>query len=567
MEDRTETELTLKDYLGIFKRRTGLFLLLAVPILTVAIVLAFRLPTIYESSGVLLVEQSEVPEDIVRSTISNLPDERVRRITERVLTDDNLAEIAEEHSPYPDLDANEAVRELRRNVVTAAEDPELIPSLIATNPTVVAFRVGFRHPSAETAHEIADDLVALYLTENQRARQQLASDTLRFLEAQAQRLEQQIAERETVLADFKRANAGRLPELSNMNMQLLDRTERDLEAVEAEIRNLRERVSLFESELAQLSPYDVVLDEEGNALLSPADRLKMLQRQFVRDSAVYSQDHPDIIRLRREIETLSDQTGLPGFDRQVLTTALDSRRQELAALRERGLTGEHPDVVRLDMAIANLEAALAEAPRSAARQTRSSPPDNPAYLQRQVQLEAARADLEAALTRRDELRERLTSLEERLTRTPEVEREYAALSRGYEQLVAQYDDVMRKQQNAAIAVNLEEQNRGDRFSVVRSPSEPTSPAQPNRIAILLLGFAFAFMGGAGTVALAETMDSTVRSPRDVQALLEIPPLVMIPYIDNERDARQRRWRRFAVAASITAWIGVVTFLVMTPPGQ
>src|SRR5690606_5527164 len=318
-------------------------------------------------------------------------------------------------------------------------------------------------------------------------------------------------------------------------------------------------------ELAQLSPYAVVLDEQGNAILSPTDRLKMLQRQFVRDSAIYSQDHPDILRLRREIETLSAQTGVSGIDRSILETALDARRQELEAVRERGVTDEHPDVVRLQMAIANLEKALRSAPRTPTRRPPATPPDNPVYLQRQVQLDAARAELDAAIARRDELRRRLESLEERLTRTPEVEREYAALSRGYEQLVAQYGEVLRKQQEAAIAVNLEEQNRGDRFSVVDSPDEPTRPAQPNRIAILLLGMAFAFLGGAAGVAVAETMDSTVRSPRDVQALLEIPPLVMVPYIDNETDLRRRRWKRFAVAASVSAWIGFVALLVMTPP--
>lgn len=311
--------------------------------------------------------------------------------------------------------------------------------------------------------------------------------------------------------------------------------------------------------------YAVVLDEQGNAILSPTDRLKMLQRQFVRDSAIYSQDHPDILRLRREIETLSAQTGVPGIDRSILETALDARRQELEAVRERGVTDEHPDVVRLQMAIANLEEALRSAPRTPTRRPPATPPDNPVYLQRQVQLDAARAELDAAIARRDELRRRLESLEERLTRTPEVEREYAALSRGYEQLVAQYGEVLRKQQEAAIAVNLEEQNRGDRFSVVDSPDEPTRPAQPNRIAILLLGMAFAFLGGAAGVAVAETMDSTVRSPRDVQALLEIPPLVMVPYIDNETDLRRRRWKRFAVAASVSAWIGFVALLVMTPP--
>lgn len=564
MEDRVDTELGFKDYLGILKRRGLLFLLIAAPILTIALALAFRLPTLYESTGILLVEESEVPEDLVRSTIANLPEERVRRITERVLTEENLTAIVERHDPFPMLEPREAVRELRSNIVTGAEDPALLTSLIAAGPNVIAFHVGFRHASPEVAHAIAEELVDLYTSENQRARQELAAGTLSFLQAEAKRLEEQIAEREKALAEFKRANAGRLPELADMNMQLLEQTEQDLLAADNEIRSLRERISLLESELAGLSPYSVVLDENGNQLLSPADRLKMLQRQYVRDSAIYSQEHPNIVRLQREIEALSAQTGLPGFDRATLESVLSTREQELRQLRERGVTDEHPDVVRLERSIENLRASLANAPRTPPR-TAAPPPDNPAYLQRQVQLDGARAELEAVMARRERLRERYAMLEERLTQTPEVEREYAALTRGLDQLHAQYDDLLSKQQAATMSVNLESENRGDRFTVLDSPNRPRRPVQPNRIAILLLGLAFAFMGGAGGVAIAETTDTTVRSPRDVHTLLEIPPLVMIPYIDNEADARRRRWRRLALAASLTAWVGVVAFLVMTPP--
>jgi succinoglycan biosynthesis transport protein ExoP len=563
MEDRADTELGLKDYLGILKRRGLLFFLVAVPIFTIALALAFRLPTLYESTGILLVEESEVPDDLVRSTIANLPEERVRRITERVLTEENLRGIVERHDPYPMLSPDQAVRELRRSVVTGAEDPTLLPSLIAAGPTVIAFHVGVRHPDPELAYAMAEELVSLYTRENQRARQELATETLVFLESEAQRVEQRIAEREAELAEFKRRNAGRLPELSNMNMQLLTQTEQELLAADNEIRTLRERISLLESELAQLSPYAPVMDENGNVMLSPAERLKSLQRQYVRDSAIYSQEHPNIIRLQREIEALSAQTGLPGFDRATLQTVLATREQELRSARERGLTDEHPDIVRLERSVQNLRNQLDGAP-AAPPVTASAPPDNPAYLQRQVQLDTARDQLQAVLARRDSLRERLAMLEERLTQTPEVEREYAALTRGLEQLTAQYNDLLSKQQAAAMSVNLESENRGDRFTILDSPDEPRRPVQPNRIAILLLGLAFAFMGGAGSIAMAETMDTTVRSPRDVSSLLEIPPLVMIPYIENEADTRAKRWKRLALAASVTAWVGVVAFLVMVP---
>jgi polysaccharide biosynthesis transport protein len=567
MDKDNSSELTFKDYIAVVKRRGMLFAGIGAPILTIGIALAFGLPPVYESSALLLAEQSEVPEYLVRSTIPNFPDERVRRITDRVLTEDNLAGIIERRDPYPELSAQDpdsAVREMRRNLITGAEDPALLRELLGSSDNI-AFRIGFSHSSPETARGVASDLMNLYLTENQRARQELATETLGFLTAQATRLEREIAAKEVELAAFKRDNAGRLPELSNMNMQLLDRTERDLEAVEAEIRMLRERVTLIESELGQLSPYAAVVDEQGMTLLSPADRLKMLQRQYAQASSRYSQDHPDIARLRREIDALSAQTGLPGIDRSVLETTLSGRLQELESARERW-SADHPDVIRIEMAVQNLRDALAEAPRTANRAAAVAPPDNPLYIQRQVQLQGARIELDAALQRREELRGRLTGIETRLTSTPEVEREYSSLSRGYEQLVAQYSEVQTKQREAEIAVNLESESKGERFRVLRSPGLPSLPAQPNRIAILLLGFALAFAAGAGGVAVAEVSDTTVRAPRDVHRLLEIPPLVMIPYIDNEADIRGRRWKRLAAAATFVAWIGVTAFFIVNPAG-
>lgn len=566
MDQDSNDELSFKDYLGVLKRRGMLFVGIAAPIITLGVALAFGLPPVYESSAVLLAEQGEVPEYLVRSTIPDFPEERVRRITDRVLTDENLATIVAERNPYPErATSDEAVREMRRNLITGVEDPAQLRELLGSTEEAVAFRVGFAHSSPETARGIASDLVNLYLTENQQARQELAADTLAFLTTQAQRLEQEIATKEAELAQFKRDNAGRLPELSDMNMQLLDRTERDLEAVETEIRTLRERMRLIESELGQLSPYAPVINEQGIAMLSPADRLKVLQREYAQASARYSLDHPNVTRLKREIDALSAQTGLPGLDRAVLQSTLDTRLQELEAARERW-TDDHPDVVRLELAVDNLRAAIAEAPRASSRSTSAAPPDNPVYIQRQVQLQGAQVELEAALARRDELRQRLTAVETRLTATPEVEREYSSLTRGYDQLVAQYADVQSKQREAEIALSLESASKGERFRVLQSPRLPSLPAQPNRIAILLLAFALAFGAGAGGVAVAEVTDSTVRAPRDVNRLLEIPPLVMIPYIDNEDDLRSRRWKRLAVAVSVVAWVGVTAFFIANPAG-
>jgi uncharacterized protein involved in exopolysaccharide biosynthesis len=280
-------------------------------------------------------------------------------------------------------------------------------------------------------------------------------------------------------------------------------------------------------------------------------------------SAIYTQDHPDVLKARREIEALSAQTGDPGIDQTILLTELNARLDELATARER-YADDHPDVVRLQQTVDNLAEAIETAPRRSSSSVPVAPPDNPQYIQRQVQLQATRVELDAALTRRDELRTRLASLETRLTSTPEVEAQYSSLARGYQQLLEQYNEIETKQREAEIAVNLESENRGERFAVLSSPGLPTTPAEPNRLAILLLTFALAFSAAGGGIAIAEVSDGTVRGARDVRDLLEIPPLVMIPHIDNEVDLRGRRWKRFAAATAVCLWAGLTAFFIINP---
>lgn len=563
MSDSENKELSLEDYKGILARRWKVFSLVSSALVTVGVVIAFGLPPVYESSGLVLVEQQEVPEYLVRSTVTGYADERLRVITQRVMTRDNLLQIRDAHGLYPELTDTAAQNELKRNVAVEVVQSDVLLSQIGREDGTIAFTVTFGHPFAETAYDVDTDLIDLYLEENQRVRSELAADTSEFLDDQARGLAVEIAAMEEQLAIFKRDNADSLPELSDLNLQLMDRTERDVETSEREIRALRETITLLESELAQLSPYSVVLDAAGTPILGPSDRLKLLQRQYLQLSAIYSQDHPDVSKLRREIEALSAQTGSAGINREALEVELIARMDELGAARNR-YAPDHPDVLQLQRVVENLQQAIALAPQATGSTNLSevTPPDNPLYIQKQVQLEGSKIELTAALGRQTQLRRRLADLESRLMNTPEVERQYQLLSRGYEQLVAQYDDVNQKQREAQIALNLESQSKGERFTLLESPLMAQLPASPNRIAILLLAIIIAVAAGVGGVAIKEATDSTVRGARDVETYLEIPPIVTIPNIYTDADIKSQRLRRSALIAAIVTWLGLTSIFVV-----
>ncbi|HEX7236736.1 MAG TPA: hypothetical protein VF405_07230 [Gammaproteobacteria bacterium] len=555
------------DVFEILRRRGPLFLCVAAIVVLIGVAVAYRSTPMYSSRGVLLAELPNVSETAVRLA-QNRPEARVRIITQRVITNENLQKIIDDHGLYPDLQGMPAEARARfretRHLKLSAEDPAILESLLGTTRPegALAFSVGFSDPSPVVARDVANDLVALYLEENREARRQQASETIRFLTQEAQRLDKEIAAREDKLAAFKAKNAGALPELAESNRQLLDRAGRDLDSVEQEIRTLRERQAQYTAELGLLSPSAQLTNEQGAPVLSPYDRLKVLQREFLNLTAVYSSNHPDVQKKRRELEALAQTLGVPAFDRPTLESELQGLEDRLSAARDQ-YGPEHPDVKTLERSVTAARKALAATPVTPPRRM-PSVPDNPAYIQKQGQLSQATVDLKAALERRDDLRVQYDDLTKRLQVTPEVEAEYNALARGLDQLRGQYNDTMTQINQAQIALNLEEDPNSERFTVLEQPSLASSPSSPNRFAVLILTLAIAVVLGAAVVAVAERSDQAVRNAQDVVAYLEIPPLVGIPYVENRADLKRRARRRLMTASVVSLWIGAIFLLVVTP---
>ena len=563
----SEQDITIRDYVRVFKRHLKAFCFTAAPLLTIGVGITFGLPAIYQSTGTILVEQQDVPDFLVRSTVTSNPEDRIRIITESVLKPENLADMVKRYqlAPAGDEEAiREAVANIRSNVGIESLETDVLKNLTGkfageNTPESVAFSISYTDKSPKRAYEIAKELIELYQNENVRARKEIAGDTRAFLERESSRLETEIAKKAAEISDFKAKNAKSLPDLEKSNLDAMDRTEKDLQDVEREIRSLREQQSLLSSALASLSPYSITLDQTNNPILGPQDRLKSLQRKYVELSATYGQDWPDVKKTKREMEALSKQVGLPGTDRANLEVELEARKQELDGLRER-YGKDYPDVQRLQRIVDSLASVVASTPISTGARIPTAPPDNPAYIEKQVQLKATETSLEAALQHRNELRAKRTDIENRLSLAPEVEREYNALSRDYEELNDQYKNIQQKQHQAEVAENLETNSMGQRFTVLNEPNIPFRPTRPNRPAYLLLSMALALAAGMAAVFVRRFSDNTVRSRRDIMQLLEVPPLAVIPSIVNDQDLRAIRWRRMVYTALGVVWLGVTVML-------
>ncbi|MFZ0256869.1 MAG: Wzz/FepE/Etk N-terminal domain-containing protein [Gammaproteobacteria bacterium] len=556
--------ISLKDYSAVLARRRGQIIAVMVPLLLISIALAVGLPSVYQSAATILVEQQNIPEDLVTSTVTSYADERIQLISRRVMSRDNLDKVIKKlklESRYKE-EAQEGIRavraRLKQSTLLEMVSAEVVnPRSGREQQVTIAFTVSYEDKSPELAQQVANELAALYLEENRTSRVQLATDTAAFLQHEAEKVKTHMVELESRLATFKEENIGALPEQRDLNLQLIERTERELINVQNQIRTLEERKIYLESELAQVSPYNAVYSSQGDRVLTADGRLRSLQAEYASLSARYSPDHPDIVRMRREIQALEGQAG-GGTDRAVLIEQVRSLQQQLAAAQER-YASEHPDVKRLERAVAKAENELKASGTGASRGGSAAVPDNPAYIQLKANLEAAQSELQSLKFSETTLKRKLTTFENRINRAPSVEREYRVLMRDYENARSRYNEITTKQTTAELAKSLESEQKGDRFILLESPVVPEAPLRPNRLAIVLLGTILSIGGGIGTAAVTEGMDSSVRGRKVLTELLGTPPLAVIPYIETKADMRRKKWRRIATA--VTSIFGFALLMV------
>ncbi len=539
-------DISMDDYLAIIRRRKMGIIIPFSLILLATLVLAFGLPSVYQSTGTILIEQQEIPQDLVPSTVASYASERIQVISKRVMTRENMWRIIEENNLYPEdrgrVDKTLLVLRARENISVNMVSADVYdPSRSKAGKATIAFDISFKADNPEVTQQVARKLIALFLQENIRMRTQKAEVTSDFLAEEASRLGAEISKLEATQADFKERNIGRLPQQLDMNMSLLDRTGRELETVERQLYTLEERKMTLETQLAQLEPYTAE---------SPEQRLEDLKAEYLHASALYSPDHPDVVRMQREIEFLKGQAGdtdnRGNLEKQILEV-----RTKLSRALESYSEG-HPDVIKLKNTLATLNKAIQELPAESELQDDISiKPDNPPYIAVQTQLDGVKINITAEQERRARLREKLDLYEKRILAIPGVEQEWLILRRDYDNAIKKYKEIKQNQLQAEVSEKLERDSMGERFSIIDPPELPSMPIEPDRPGIILLGTVLSLAGGVIFAAFREFMDRTIRGAKAVTRLLQAPPLSVIPRIENRQDLlRRRNSRRWAIGLPV-----------------
>lgn len=556
----------LGDYLNILWRRKIWVIIPAVLLAIATVVVVFSLPATYKSQGTILIESQEIPNDLVRSTVTSYADQRIEVIKQRLMTTARVMDMVKKYNLY----VTERQKTAATSTIVELFKSNVSVDLVQANVTdpvsgrakraSIAFTVSFMDKSPQKAQQVANELVTEFLNENVKARTDRAAETKDFLKEEGDKFQAKVRELEKQIAEFKDRYSGSLPELLQYNLSMIQRLGDEQTSNQNEILLLKDQITTLSLQLSTI-PMHLPLGVTASSSNEPSSsevRLEQLRIEYSTLLSKYEPTHPDVLRAKRQIAALEKELGVTGNDAAIIQAELEQAKTDLNTLSEK-YADNHPDIKAQKNKIASLEERLKKVDSQPTETKSSNDRLNPAYVQLKAKIDSTENEVSRLRNRQEEIKTKLAEFERRVSETYQVQRAYDELTRDHENTVAKYRELRSKQLQAELAQNLESENKGESFTLIEPPAVPSKAEKPNRPKLLVLGLGASVGAGLGLAFLIEMFFGGVRGYTQVAHIVGKSPLVVIPMITTTRELARRKTlrNRWIIVAIILAIISVI----------
>jgi uncharacterized protein involved in exopolysaccharide biosynthesis len=554
-----EKIITASDIKGLIRRRKKIFIALFLCTILCTLAIVVVLPPIYQSQATIVIEAQQIPDEYVKSSITSYAEQRLSMITREILRFKALKEIIQEFNLYSehlkDGDFGSAVQEMK-----AAIEIEPISSKAGQRSYTVAFVLSYEGEGPQKTFAVVDRLSKLYLQKETETREKQAAATTGFLENELKNLKAQIDEHEKKISQFKQRHIDQLPGSTPANLATLQRLERELDQIRGRIRSLQDRKIYLKGQLANIEPLKPIQTDSGQLASNPQQRLQSLRLSLIRSRSRLSEKHPDIKKLKSEIEELERQVG----NTDVTVGKVKNLKKLRTELKEaKASKGEkHPDVINLSKQIDQLAKEVDKLlVQGATAEIEKQKPDNPAYINIMTQIISADLEIKNLTEDLNNTNDLVLNYQSRVEKAPVVEQEFSELTLDYNTSKKRYNEISGKLLQARVAQEMELQQQGEHFTITDPAYVPTRPSKPNRLAIILLGFVFAAGAGLGGAAIKEALDHTIKSSNEIAQFEGVDLLVTMPYTPTSEENRHLWFKRLAAVTWCMGIVGIVLVAV------
>ena len=541
-------EFSLADYMAVLRRWRTQFLATFLILLAGASLFALTWSN-YRSTATVEIEQPQVAPIMttpVGMSASDMPeslaDLRISKIEQKISAPASLVDIITKFNLYPKRRAYEPMAlvadtmsgKIKLNLVSSViANPAATSKVSVDQLSAIAFTLAYDYSDPQTARAVLNELVTRFLDEDLKQRHLEAAATSDFLAAQLKALDVSLAEQEQKIAEFENKNGVSGPETLMFNQQAAASASISLQSIDSQLATSEGTEGQLRAQLATVDPYSRVI-ADGQVLTTPATELKALEAQYATLTAQYGPDHPDVVKVRHQMDALRGQAGLSSgnsADSAALKSQIQDIETNLAAAKQTA-GPDNPDVTSLQHQLASLKTQLAAARSgggSGARGGLKQDADNPAYLQLVAQLQSVEEQHKSLLEQRKALGQQQAKYEAAVIQNPALQQQMQVLARDHDNAELRYRELKEKKLAADMDMQMIQDRKGERLVVISPPDLPIH-THPQRALLLLAGLFIALIGGITAVVIAQSVSQTVLGSQHLASLVGVPPLVTVPHI-------------------------------------
>jgi polysaccharide chain length determinant protein (PEP-CTERM system associated) len=479
----TQRELTPADYIAMFRRRWVLIVIFAVIGPPLAYGVSLALPSEYVSQTLVLVQQPTVPSDIVKPVDTTDISQRLSSMQQQILSRSRLEPIIRQFGLYP-KDVNRlSIDELVARLQKAIEVTPVQPMAETKAVNLPGFFVNVKLDNARNAQQVCTAITSMFIEQSLSVRQEHSEDTTQFLTQQLAEAKTQLDAQDKALAAFKMRYGGSLPDEEPTNLNLLTGLTSQLDAATQALARAQQDKSFAETVLTQqVAAWQA--SQSGRDPDTLDQQLAALQTQLAGLEARYTEDYPDVIKTKADITAL--QKKIAENDNQSITAGSGKPQRPVV---------EPGQITQLRAQVHSFEQVIAEKSKE-----------------------------------QEQIKQQIKLYQDRVQSSPVVEEQYKELTRGYQTALDSFSDLQKKVGQSQMATDLEHQQEGEQFRVLDPANLPDKPTFPNRPLFAGGGLAGGLGLGLGLAFLMEMRDTSMRTERDVEFVLRLPVLAMVPEV-------------------------------------
>lgn len=460
------------------------------------------IPNRYDSRARLLVDINEI-----------LPDDaqigggrpQIDQIRETLTSARNMEKVAATTGLLPagagERDKAGAVAMLQKNIKVVPQQDNIfeITSSIAVGSLSDA-------DNAKLASGVLDSLITVFRDDQLRGGRMNAREGLKFLDAQIADREKALREVEARRAAFEAQNIGLIPGGAGSPAQRVDAARAELGQIDSQLVSAQAQLAAANGQLAS-TPQSV--------------------------------------------------PGGSGVGGGVARQQLAGAQNELSAMRARGLTDAHPDMIAIKSQIASLKAM---ADREGA--SGGGGMQNPAYASLAAMRAERQATVSALSARKSQLMGDISKITTQQIQNPGIAAEYDRINGEYTAFKAQYDKLLAQREQVRLRGEVQTETDAIKIELLDPPSKPTSPAAPNRPLFLTLVLLAGIGGGIGAAFGLGQVRTSYATAAKLERASGLPVIGSITEVVTPERHLDRRKKLVWLAGGGAALVGLYALLLV-----